>query len=57
MSDQNWAIQMMFKYRLQIDFSKRTIDCVGFNSGWYWDKSEDFYRVLTNAVNDIVRAS
>ena len=53
MSDQTWALQAMFKYRLQVDFSRRTIDCRGFTAGWYWEQPEDFYRVLTNAINEI----
>lgn len=56
MSDQNWALQMMFKYRLQVDFSRCTIECRGYTNVWSWDKTEDFYRVLTNAVNEIIKA-
>ena len=54
MSDQVWALQAMFKYRLQVDFSRRTIDCRGFNSGWYWDDVRtDFYQALQQAITDI----
>lgn len=53
MSDQNWALQMMFKYRLQVDFSSCTIEARGFPNCWCWDKPEDFYNALTAATNYI----
>lgn len=54
MSDQNWALQVMMKYRLQVDFSRRTIDCRGFNAGWYWnDTNVNFYQALQHAINEI----
>lgn len=58
MSDQAWALQAMFKYRLQIDFSKRTIDCRGFNAGWGWCLSDnsDFFNALQKAITDIEKA-
>jgi hypothetical protein len=56
MSDQAWALQALLKYRLQVDFSQQTIECRGFSNVWYWEQPEDFYRVLTNAINDIEKA-
>lgn len=53
MSDQSWALEQMFKYRLQVDFSRRTIDCRGYNSGWYWSESKTFYEALQEAVRDV----
>lgn len=55
MSDQAWALQMMIKYRLQVDFSRRTIDCRGYTSGWGWNLSDnsDFYKALQQAIVDI----
>jgi len=54
MSDQAWAIQAMFKYRLQVDFSRRTIECRGFNHVFQWDDVEtDFYQALQIAISNI----
>lgn len=57
MSNQAWAIQIMMKYRLQVDFSQKTIDCRGFNSGWFWKDDSDFYKVLNDVIIDIERLS
>lgn len=57
MSDQSWAIEKMFKYRLQVDFSRHTIDCRGYNAGWYWGENKTFYEALQEAINDIERLS
>lgn len=57
MSDQSWAIEKMFKYRLQVDFRRHTIDCNGFTSGWYWGANKTFYEALQEAINDIERVS
>lgn len=57
MSNQAWALQVMIKYRLQVDFSRHTIDCRGFTSGWYWDDKTSFYEALNNAITDIERVS
>jgi hypothetical protein len=57
MSDQAWALQAMFKYRLQVNFSRRTIECRGIERCWQWVLQEDFYRVLTNAINDIEKTN
>lgn len=53
MSDQAWALNALFKYRLQVDFSKRTINCRGYNMYWYWDENVDFYQALNQAIKDI----
>lgn len=54
MSDHQWALNALFKYRLQVDFSRRTIDCRAYNSGWYWDDVKtDFYQALNQAIKDI----
>lgn len=55
MSDQQWALQAMFKYRLQVDFSRRTIDCRGYIGGWGWNLADnsDFYQALQQAIKDI----
>lgn len=57
MSDQTWALEKMFKYRLQVDFSRCTIDCRGYSSGWYWGSNKTFYEALQEAINDIERVS
>lgn len=57
MSNQTWALEKMFKYRLQVDFSRGTIDCRGYNQGWYWDNKKTFYEALQEAINDIERVS
>lgn len=53
MSNQAWALQVMMKHRLLVDFSRRTIDCIGYNSGWYWSESKTFYEALHEAVRDV----
>lgn len=53
MSDKAWALEQMIKYRLQVDFSRRTIDCRGYNSGWYWDDKKDMYQAIQEAIKDI----
>lgn len=55
MSDQAWALQAMFKYRLQVDFHNRTIDVFGgYHTGWYWDDVNiDFYQALQNTISYI----
>lgn len=55
MSNQNWALEKMFKHRLQVDFSRGTIDCRGYNQGWYWGGQKSFYDALQEAINDIER--
>lgn len=57
MSDHQWALQALFKYRLQVDFSQRTIEVRGFRNCWCWDKPEDFYNALTAACNYIEKKS
>lgn len=58
MSDQSWALEKMMKHRLQVDFSRCTIDCRGYNQGWYWDsRTGNFYEALFRAVSDIERSS
>lgn len=57
MSNQSWALERMFKYRLQVDFSRCTIDCRGYNQGWYWNDKKTFYEALQEAINDIERVS
>jgi len=59
MSDQTWAINAMFKYRLQVDFSRRTIDCRGYTAGWGWSLSDnsDFYQALQTAIKDIEKSA
>lgn len=57
MSNQAWALQVMLKYRLQVDFSSRTIDARGYASGWYWEDDKSFYEALQEAVDDIERVS
>lgn len=54
MSDQAWVIQAMFKYRLQVDFSRRTIECRGFNHVFQWDDVEtNFYQALQIVISNI----
>jgi hypothetical protein len=54
MSDQAWALNALFKYRLQVDFSRRTIECRGYNHYWCWDDIDiDFYQALHSAIKDI----
>jgi hypothetical protein len=57
MSTQAWALEQMFKYRLQVDFSRRTIDCRGYTCGWGWNFADnsDFYQALTDAIKDITK--
>lgn len=57
MSNQAWALQVMLKYRLQVDFSSRTIDTRGYNRGWYWGADKSLYEALQEAVDDIERAT
>jgi hypothetical protein len=57
LSNQAWALQVMLKYRLQVDFSSRTIDARGYTRGWYWGGDKRLYEALQEAVDDIERAS
>lgn len=56
MSNQAWAIEQMMKHRLQVDFSRRMIECRGYHNFWIWDFKEggiDFYTALQTAITDI----
>lgn len=59
MSDQSWALEKMFKYRLQVDFSRGIIECRGYRDTWTWGFAEQktFYEALQDAINDIERVS
>lgn len=58
MSDQSWVLEKMFKHRLQIDFSRCTIECRGYRNVWTWNSRHgDFYEVFFKAISDIERAS
>jgi hypothetical protein len=58
MSDQAWALQALFKYRLKVDFSQQTIGCSGYTCGWYWDDMNvDFYQALSQAITDIEKSA
>lgn len=55
MSNQSWALEKMFKYRLKIDFSTGIIECRGYKGHWAWGFSEQktFYEALQEAIDDI----
>lgn len=56
---QVWAIEQMIKHRLQVDFSRRTIECHGFIHIWVWDcnyDQNDFYLALQKTIKDIEKA-
>lgn len=58
MSDQVWIIEKMFKHRLQVDFSRGTIECRGYSNIWTWNtRGCDFYEAFFKAISDIERAS
>lgn len=57
MSNQAWALQVMLKYRLQVDFSSRTIRHAVNPMQWYWGGDKSFYEALQEAVDDIERES
>lgn len=59
MSDQTWALEKMFKHRLQVDFSRGIIECRGYRDTWTWGFAEqkNFYEALQDAINDIERVS
>lgn len=55
MSNQTWALEKMFKHRLQVDFSRGVIECRGYRDAWTWGFSEQktFYEALQEAIDDI----
>lgn len=58
MSNTAWALQVMIKYRLIVDFSRRTIEDRGFDHYWHWnDDDVSFYDALQIAIIDIERDS
>lgn len=56
MSDKAWALEQMFKYRFQVDFSRGIIECRGFaGDQWTWGFAEQktFYEALEEAVREV----
>lgn len=54
MSDKAWALEQMIKYRLQVDFSRKTIQCRGFKNIWMWDDNEtSVFKAIEIAISNI----